>query len=56
MPPSLRRALSYLFGRYKGLTAGAFLSLILVTATNLLAPTVLRVVIDRGIAGVLAAF
>jgi len=51
MPPSLRRALSYLFGRYKALTAGAFLSLILVTATNLLAPTVLRVVIDRGIAG-----
>jgi ATP-binding cassette, subfamily B, multidrug efflux pump len=44
----LRRALSYL-RPYWAITLGAFLSLVLVTAANLVAPQVLRVVIDRGI-------
>ncbi|HWQ13513.1 MAG TPA: ABC transporter ATP-binding protein [Roseiflexaceae bacterium] len=45
----LRRALRYL-RPYWAITLGAFLSLALVTAANLTAPQLLRLVIDRGIA------
>jgi ATP-binding cassette subfamily B protein len=44
----LRRSLHYL-RPYWAITLGAFMSLVLVTATNLAAPQVLRVMIDRGI-------
>jgi len=46
----LRRAFTYL-RPYWLITLGAFLSLLLVTAANLAAPQVLRLVIDRGIQG-----
>lgn len=53
MPPgggaALRRALAYL-GAYKGDAVGAFVSLLLVTAANLVTPQLLRVAVDRGIA------
>src|SRR5690242_5073689 len=45
---SLRRALVYL-RPYWLITLGAFVSLILTTAANLVAPQVLRLVIDQGI-------
>jgi ATP-binding cassette, subfamily B, multidrug efflux pump len=45
---SLRRALTYL-RPYWPITLGAFVSLVLVTAANLVAPQVLRLVIDQGI-------
>ncbi len=45
---SLRRALTYL-RPYWLITLGAFLSLLLVSAANLLSPQVLRLVIDQGI-------
>src|SRR6202051_2931410 len=44
----LWRALRYL-RKYWGTTLGAFLSLLIVTATNLLSPQLLRLVIDQGI-------
>jgi ATP-binding cassette subfamily B multidrug efflux pump len=44
----LWRALSYLW-KYWGTTLGAFLSLLIVTATNLFSPQLLRLVIDQGI-------
>ncbi|MEN9938164.1 MAG: hypothetical protein RLZZ387_4743 [Chloroflexota bacterium] len=44
----LRRAMAYLWP-YWAITLGAFLSLVLVTAANLAAPQVLRVIIDGGI-------
>ena len=46
---ALRRALPYL-KNYWAITLGAFLSLVLVTAANLAAPQVLRIIIDQGIA------
>ncbi|HTD18047.1 MAG TPA: ABC transporter ATP-binding protein, partial [Ktedonobacteraceae bacterium] len=45
----LWRALRYL-RKYWGTTLGAFLSLLIVTATNLFSPQLLRLVIDQGIA------
>src|SRR5207245_7802027 len=45
----LWRALRYLW-KYWGTTLGAFLSLLIVTATNLFSPQLLRLVIDQGIA------
>src|SRR5437870_13172847 len=45
----LWRALRYL-RNYWGTTLGAFLSLLIVTATNLFSPQLLRLVIDQGIA------
>src|SRR5437870_1565203 len=44
----LWRALRYL-RKYGGTTLGAFLSLLIVTATNLFSPQLLRLVIDQGI-------
>ena len=44
----LWRALRYLWN-YWGTTLGAFLSLLIVTATNLFSPQLLRLVIDQGI-------
>ena len=44
----LWRALRYLW-KYWGTTLGAFLSLLIVTATNLFSPQLLRLVIDQGI-------
>ena len=44
----LWRALRYL-RKYWGTTLGAFLSLLIVTATNLFSPQLLRLVIDQGI-------
>jgi len=44
----LRRALGYL-KKYWRTTLGAFLSVLIVTATNLVSPQVLRLVIDNGI-------
>jgi ATP-binding cassette, subfamily B, multidrug efflux pump len=44
----LRRAMGYL-RPYWAITLGAFVSLALVTAANLLAPQVLRIIIDQGI-------
>ena len=44
----LWRALRYLW-KYRGTTLGAFLSLLIVTATNLFSPQLLRLVIDQGI-------
>jgi ATP-binding cassette, subfamily B, multidrug efflux pump len=46
----LRRAFTYL-RPYWLITLGAFLSLLLVTAANLAAPQMLRLMIDRGIQG-----
>ncbi len=46
---ALRRALPYL-KNYWAITLGAFVSLVLVTAANLAAPQVLRIIIDQGIA------
>lgn len=46
----LRRSLGYL-RPYWSITVGALLSLALVTAANLAAPQILRMVIDRGITG-----
>src|SRR5689334_11212123 len=47
---ALRRTLTYLRPSWL-VTVGAFLSLVLVTAANLLSPQVLRIVIDQGISG-----
>jgi len=44
----LGRALGYL-RKYWTTTLGAFLCLLIVTATNLVSPQILRVVIDQGI-------
>ncbi len=44
----LWRALGYL-RKYWATTSGAFLSLLIVTATNLVSPQILRIVIDQGI-------
>ncbi len=46
----LRRALGFLRGYWRD-SAGALLALVLVSATNLAAPQLIRLAIDRGIAG-----
>jgi ATP-binding cassette, subfamily B, multidrug efflux pump len=43
------RALGYL-GRYRGQSAGALISLLLVSAANLLAPQLVRMAVDQGLA------
>lgn len=48
--PALRRAMAYL-RPYWRVSLGAFLSLLIVTATSLISPQILRYAIDSGIAG-----
>ena len=47
---ALRRALAYLRS-YRRAAAGAFVALLVVTAANLVAPQLIRLAIDRGLAG-----
>src|SRR5215831_15501928 len=47
---ALRRALAYLLS-YRRAAGGAFLALLGVTAANLIAPQLIRLAIDRGLAG-----
>jgi ATP-binding cassette, subfamily B, multidrug efflux pump len=47
---ALRRALAYLRS-YRRAAAGAFVALLVVTAANLVAPQMIRLAIDRGLAG-----
>ena len=47
---ALRRALTYLRS-YRRAAAGAFVALLVVTAANLVAPQLIRLAIDRGLAG-----
>jgi ATP-binding cassette subfamily B protein len=47
---ALRRALAYLRS-YRRAAAGAFVALLMVTAANLVAPQLIRLAIDRGLAG-----
>ena len=44
----LWRAFGYL-GKYWRITLGAFICLLIVTATNLINPQLLRIVVDQGI-------
>lgn len=47
---ALRRALAYLRS-YRRAASGAFVALLVVTAANLVAPQLIRLAIDRGLAG-----